>query len=176
MSDYASTPAPSSEQARPPWLWPAVAAAIAVAVIVTFFLVTRDDDSDSATGTTVAPTTTTSTSSSEPVTTDTEAAQPTTTAAATTSTIEDGGGTPETCTEFTENLNLPLRLCDQGAAVKMMQENLTLAGFEASADGLFGPATERSVIAFQTSVGLEADGIYGPDTAAAMDAALGNDT
>lgn len=173
MTESAGIPTPSSEPASRPWLWPAIVAAIAVAAIVIGLLVTGGDDSDSAPATSAAPAT--STSSPEPVTTDTEAVQPTSTSAASTSTTTGDDGETTACPEFTENLTLPLRLCDQGAAVQMMQENLTLAGFEASADGLFGPATEQSVIGFQTSVGLQADGIYGPDTSAAMDAALGTD-
>lgn len=175
MSESAGMPTPSSEPASRPWLWPVIVAAIAVAAIVIGLLVTGGDDSDDAPVASAVPAT--STLSSEPVTTDTEPVQPTSTSTASTTTTTggDGDGATTACPEFTENLTLPLRLCDRGAAVKLMQENLTLAGFETSADGLFGPATEQSVIAFQTSVGLQADGIYGPDTSAAMDAALGSD-
>jgi peptidoglycan hydrolase-like protein with peptidoglycan-binding domain len=37
-----------------------------------------------------------------------------------------------------------------------------------TADGDFGPGTERAVKAWQTSKGLTADGVVGPKTLAAM--------
>jgi len=166
MTESASTPPPSNAPTSRPWLWPAVVAAIAVAAVVIAVLVSGGGDSDSAPTTT----TNTTTSSSAPETTATASGQPSNTPATTTG-GDDDNATPA-CPEFTENLTLPLRLCDQGVAVQMMQENLTLTGFAVDADGFFGPATEAAVIGFQTAAGVEADGIYGPATSAAMDAAL----
>jgi peptidoglycan hydrolase-like protein with peptidoglycan-binding domain len=51
----------------------------------------------------------------------------------------------------------------RGAPVKRLQTKL---GVEA--DGVFGPATERSLRDFQKSAGLAVDGIAGPDTFSAI--------
>ena len=48
---------------------------------------------------------------------------------------------------------------DTGEKVKQIQVALQI-----TADGIFGNMTELSVIQFQTSEGLEADGIVGPIT------------
>ena len=49
--------------------------------------------------------------------------------------------------------------------VKDLQEALKALGFSSgAADGVFGAATEKAVKAFQSSVGIEADGIVGPLT------------
>ncbi len=51
----------------------------------------------------------------------------------------------------------------KGAPVKRLQEKLGI-----SADGDFGPGTERAVKEFQQANGLVVDGIAGPDTFSAM--------
>lgn len=51
----------------------------------------------------------------------------------------------------------------KGAPVKRLQEKLGI-----TADGDFGPGTERAVKEFQESNGLAVDGIAGPDTFSAM--------
>jgi peptidoglycan hydrolase-like protein with peptidoglycan-binding domain len=51
----------------------------------------------------------------------------------------------------------------KGAPVKRLQEKLGV-----TADGDFGPATEKAVRGFQSSHGLAVDGIAGPDTFSAM--------
>lgn len=51
----------------------------------------------------------------------------------------------------------------KGAPVKRLQERLGI-----SADGDFGPGTEKAVRAFQEENGLAVDGIAGPDTFTAM--------
>lgn len=51
----------------------------------------------------------------------------------------------------------------KGAPVKRLQEKLGI-----TADGDFGPGTEKAVREFQQSNGLAVDGIAGPDTFAAM--------
>ena len=55
--------------------------------------------------------------------------------------------------------------------VRRLQKQLQKAGFDAGADGLFGPGTEQAVKAFQRSKGLTADGIVGPATWAALNPA-----
>ena len=52
-----------------------------------------------------------------------------------------------------------LRKGSRGEGVKMMQEALGI-----SADGAFGPGTERALKAWQAKNGLVADGIAGPKT------------
>jgi putative chitinase len=52
-----------------------------------------------------------------------------------------------------------LKVGSRGEDVKKMQQKLGL-----TADGSFGPATERAVKAWQTANGLKADGIVGPAT------------
>jgi peptidoglycan hydrolase-like protein with peptidoglycan-binding domain len=51
----------------------------------------------------------------------------------------------------------------QGAPVKRLQTKLSV-----EADGVFGPATEKSLRDFQKSAGLAVDGIAGPDTFTAI--------
>ena len=53
----------------------------------------------------------------------------------------------------------------RGETVKKLQEALAIP-----ADGHFGPATEKAVIAFQASHGLEADGLAGPKTLSKLQA------
>lgn len=57
-----------------------------------------------------------------------------------------------------------VRLGDCGPAVEQIQSYLISKGFSIAMDGRFGPATDAAVREFQTSSGLEADGIVGPMT------------
>ena len=58
-----------------------------------------------------------------------------------------------------------LKKGSKGQEVKDLQEALNTLGFKAGkVDGIFGAATERAVKAFQSSVGIDADGIVGPIT------------
>ena len=70
----------------------------------------------------------------------------------------DGASTPSTL----------LRRGARGEAVHSLQTALTARGYPLAADGIFGPATERAVKAFQTRNRLGVDGIAGPVTLAAL--------
>ncbi|KUG04038.1 hypothetical protein ASZ90_018564 [hydrocarbon metagenome] len=61
----------------------------------------------------------------------------------------------------------------QGPAVNLLQKDLTGLGFYTnSIDGWFGPKTHDAVVSFQKSQGLKVDGLVGPITKAALNAAL----
>jgi len=59
-----------------------------------------------------------------------------------------------------------------GEAVAALQSGLEELGFAIDADGDFGPETQWAVVAFQKAHGLTPDGIVGPLTRAAIDAAV----
>ena len=69
-----------------------------------------------------------------------------------------------------------LRNGDTGEDVRALQMALVELGFDCGkwgADGDFGDGTEMAVQAFQSTHGLEPDGVVGPKTAAALNAAIG---
>ena len=51
-----------------------------------------------------------------------------------------------------------------GGEVKLLQTLLNFHGFSLECDSSFGPATQKSLLGFQKSRGLEPDGIAGPAT------------
>ena len=66
-----------------------------------------------------------------------------------------------------------LRKGARGHWVTTLQLDLSLAGHPVSVDGIFGPETDGAVRAFQSEEGLDADGIVGPLTWAALRRASG---
>ena len=67
-----------------------------------------------------------------------------------------------------------LKQGSQGAQVVSLQKQLKALGFDPGAvDGKFGPGTKKALIAFQKSKGLQADGMVGPASLAALQAAEG---
>lgn len=61
-----------------------------------------------------------------------------------------------------------LQLGDEGEDVRTVQEQLNELGEDLEADGVFGPLTEAAVRQFQEENGLDVDGIVGPDTWTAL--------
>ena len=61
---------------------------------------------------------------------------------------------------------------DEGDLVRAFQLALAKLGYDLKGTGAFGGATDTAVTHFQQSQGLEVDGELGPNTAAAIDAAL----
>lgn len=59
-----------------------------------------------------------------------------------------------------------------GEAVRDLQQKLSALGYPLAADGIFGNDTEDAVRAFQRDHGLDADGLAGPGTLAAIGKAL----
>jgi lysozyme family protein/peptidoglycan hydrolase-like protein with peptidoglycan-binding domain len=55
-----------------------------------------------------------------------------------------------------------------GAVIEHLQRRLSAAGFPVDVDGSFGPGTFRALRSFQKANGLDADGIVGESTAAAL--------
>jgi len=77
------------------------------------------------------------------------------------------------CPSYKPNDEYPIRLCDEGPAVLVIQGALmgsgTVLDYDGSFDdGLFGPETEAAVREFQAANGLEVDGLVGAATWAAM--------
>ncbi|NUL49334.1 N-acetylmuramoyl-L-alanine amidase [Cellulosimicrobium funkei] len=62
-----------------------------------------------------------------------------------------------------------VRLGDKGDAVRRVQVTLDVIGHDpGAADGVFGPATEKALRAYQSSLGTGVDGIAGPRTWGAL--------
>ena len=93
-----------------------------------------------------------------------ETAPPPTTAATEPAPTEPSLTVPEDVT---------LQLGDDGEAVESLQSVLAELGYDPGpVDGAYGGATAEAVRAFQADAGLSADGIAGPQTLAALNAAL----
>lgn len=63
---------------------------------------------------------------------------------------------------------LVFREGDMGGGTREIQTGLNRLGYALNVDGEFGPLTEEAVIQFQIAHGLEADGIVGKNTWAAL--------
>jgi N-acetyl-anhydromuramyl-L-alanine amidase AmpD len=63
-----------------------------------------------------------------------------------------------------EALIITVRRGDTGDAVRAVQSQLVSKGYSVTVDGNFGAGVETAVKSFQTSKGLTADGVVGPDT------------
>jgi Putative peptidoglycan binding domain len=63
---------------------------------------------------------------------------------------------------------------DSGRRVRRLQRALATLGYDVTPDGQYGPATTEAVSAFQEDAGLDADGVAGSETVAAINEALAN--
>ena len=68
---------------------------------------------------------------------------------------------PKECSAYTEFEMLPMKLCDRGGMVRLVQEKLQVAGYSLESDGYFGPSTHQAVAQFQFEQGLYLDGVVG---------------
>ena len=147
----------------------AVAGLVLVAIVgvaAAFAVVLLRGGDDEPTTAVTEPVTTPSPSETEPSPTTTT---PTTTTPTTTEPSTNGADA------FTlpEGTKLQLGAENDPAVVTDLQEALTAAGYNpGAADGTFGEQTESAVVAFQEANGLAVDGRVGPETAAALNAAL----
>jgi putative chitinase len=67
-----------------------------------------------------------------------------------------------------------LKLNSSGPDVQALQQKLKDLGFDPNGvDGHYGPGTSKAVMAFQQSKGLQADGMAGPATLAALESSGG---
>lgn len=66
----------------------------------------------------------------------------------------------------------PLRIGATGDAVRKLQIALKTIGYPLTGTGYFGTLTDTAVESFQKRAGLDVDGIVGPKTGAAIDAAM----
>jgi hypothetical protein len=71
---------------------------------------------------------------------------------------------PPSCDAYSFNDQYPIRRCDEGYAVYILQQALVDRGYTVDVDGYFGPGTEQAVRDFQRIEGLEVDGLVGPNT------------
>jgi hypothetical protein len=76
--------------------------------------------------------------------------------------------TPPACDTYTFNDQYPIRRCDEGYAVAIIQQSLGMWGYPVEVDGYFGPGTELAVRAFQEDYSLEVDGLVGQRTWGAL--------
>jgi len=84
-------------------------------------------------------------------------------------TTDTGADSSSTATTITVSASGILREGSRGADVQRVQELLTGVGYAPGpVDGIFGPKTKVSVLAFQDDHGLRVDGLVGSNTRAAL--------
>lgn len=82
-------------------------------------------------------------------------------------TVNTGGSTSSTL----------IKEGQKGDKVTQLQQQLKIIGYDpGTVDGDFGPKTKAAVVAFQTAMGVEADGIVGPITREAINQVIAKPT
>lgn len=89
-----------------------------------------------------------------------------------TTTESSAATSPPTTAEPTPVPDGWLGLGSSGAEVRALQEDLAALGYEVVPDGEFGGRTRDRVAEFQADAGLQADGLAGPQTLAAIEDAV----
>lgn len=70
----------------------------------------------------------------------------------------------------------PIRMCEEGPLITDAQRYLSQTGFDVTVDGLFGPGTQRAVVALQQQVtALAVTGVLDADTLAYIGSGGGDD-
>lgn len=62
------------------------------------------------------------------------------------------------CTGYYDAVEFPIEKCDQGRAIRLMQERLKKAGYNTNVDGYFGPSMAKAVYDFQGTAKLQQTG------------------
>jgi len=147
-----------------------LAVVVAVFLVLAGFLVGRITEDSTETVVTITSTITTPAETTPAETTTTETTTTETTTTETTTPAVTTPATPPTAVPAGETL----RPGTKGSqSVATLQAALTSLGYAAGTpDGSYGPSTVGAVSAFQTANGLAADGVAGPATLAAINAAL----
>lgn len=73
------------------------------------------------------------------------------------------------CTGYFSAVEFPIEKCDQGTAVRVMQERLKKAGFSTNVDGYFGPSMAKAVYEFQGQQKLSQTGMIDEATWRALE-------
>ena len=73
------------------------------------------------------------------------------------------------CTGYFAAIEFPIEKCDQGSAVRVMQERLKKAGFATNVDGYFGPSMAKAVYDFQGKQNLVQTGMIDKSTWTALE-------
>lgn len=94
--------------------------------------------------------------------------------------MQQAGGN-QLCEQVMDAMSVPkgptplLRVGARGEPVQRLQQHLIRHGADLDADGAFGPKTAAAVKAFQMQNGLVADGVVGPKTWGALEGARAED-
>ncbi len=73
------------------------------------------------------------------------------------------------CTGYFYAVEFPIEKCDQGTAVRLMQQRLKAAGYSTNVDGYFGPSMAKAVFEFQKSKQLKPTGMIDAETWKALE-------
>ena len=73
------------------------------------------------------------------------------------------------CTGYFAAVEFPIEKCDQGTAVRLMQDRLKKAGFATNVDGYFGPSMAKAVYDFQGTQKLQQTGLIDKATWLALE-------